>query len=111
MTDLQITEASSQEQLLTMLVGERFDVCLYTELVGLEIVKSLKLGNEVEQQPLVLAELPLYIAFSKTKGETVEKWAKSVSDALAKLKKDGVLDKILNSYLKSTMPCRCKQQH
>jgi polar amino acid transport system substrate-binding protein len=91
-------EADNQEQLISMLAGKRFDVAITSDMVGLDIAKKLGYATLVEMQPFVVAEMPLFLAFSKAKGTKAEKWAALCSEQLTLLKKEGVIDRILQTY-------------
>jgi polar amino acid transport system substrate-binding protein len=96
--DFEKVRAPNQELLFKMLMGKRFDALATNDLVGIYIARTMGIGSQVEVQPLVVAEMPLYIAFSKAKGNQAEGLTRQVSDVLKAMKAEGFLDRAYRAH-------------
>jgi len=77
----------------------RTDFSVVNELVGMHITQKYNLNNKIIKLDYIVGETPLYVAFSKAKGEKARGLADKFSTAFSQLKKEGFLQKITNKYL------------
>jgi polar amino acid transport system substrate-binding protein len=77
----------------------RTDFSVVNELVGIHIIKKLKLGNKIKKLDYTVGETPLYVAFSKAKGKKAQELSDKFSAILSQLKEEGILEKITKKYL------------
>lgn len=90
--------ATTDEQGLRKLVAGRFDAFVCDRVVGLGLVRSLGLQEQVQVLPLVVSSVNLHAAFARTPANA--EFAKRFDVALRKLKKSGEWQRIMDGYLK-----------
>jgi polar amino acid transport system substrate-binding protein len=89
------TDASTNvEMMLKKLDGGRMDVAITNELVYNSMVKKLKLQDKLEVV-YVQSNDPLYVGFSKAKGEKGQKLAADFGRVLTEMDKKGLLKKAM----------------
>lgn len=93
-----IDAATTDEQGMRKLVAGRFDAFLCDRVVGLGLLRSLELREQVSVLPLVVSSVPLHAAFAKTdaNAQLIPKF----DAALRKLKKSGEWQRIMDGYVK-----------
>jgi polar amino acid transport system substrate-binding protein len=90
--------ATTDEQGMRKLVAGRFDAFVCDRVVGMGLVRSLGLQEQVQVLPLVVSSVNMHAAFARTP-ENAE-FAQRFDVALRKLKKSGEWQRILDGYLK-----------
>lgn len=81
------------------LLHERMDVAVAVEAPFRFFIKKLGLADKIETT-YIISQVSSYVAFSKAIGERGRLLSEKFSQALSKLKKEGVVQKIEDSYLK-----------
>lgn len=90
----------NNDALIKKLKGKkRLDAIIMNELVFDMVVKQKGYEGWFRKLEYVPNEAGLYIAFSKEKGESSKKLAEQFGSTLKQLKKEGVIQKILDKYL------------
>lgn len=92
-------EVAHIEQLIKMAAaGNRFDATPVNEYVFAYKVKELGLTGQFKKLDFTVSDEPLYIGFSKAKGPSHKKLAEDYSQVLMQLRKEGIIDKIIQKY-------------
>lgn len=91
-------EATTDEQGMRKLLAGRFDAFVCDRVVGLGLLRTLGVRDQVTQLPFVVSSVKLHAAFAKT-AENAE-FIPRFDAALRKLKKSGEWQEIMDSYLK-----------
>ena len=94
-----VDAAESSDLTALKLLGKRFDVWVENREVAVYLLKKIGKADEVRQLMPAIDEVPVYIALPKS-GKLAAKSA-DFAAALKKLKKDGVVSKLRDSYLPS----------
>ena len=91
-------ESANTETLIKKLENDRVPVIVINSLVYKRLAKDLGLTDKLEIQPFVVADEPMYVAFSKAKGDAAKGLAEAFSKAIGELASSGEQQKILDSY-------------
>ncbi|MDT8990631.1 transporter substrate-binding domain-containing protein [Curvibacter sp. APW13] len=91
-------EANTDEQGMRKLVAGRFDAFVCDRVIGLGLLRSLGLRDQVTVLPWVVSSVKLHAAFAKTPENAA--FIPKFDSALRKLKKSGQWQQIMDSYLK-----------
>lgn len=89
-----IDPAPGLENTVRKLVNGRFDIMPHTKLDMIHLLKKMKFGNRVRELTPSIAELPVYLVFTKKK-KYLAAVAKKFSDTVEGMKKDGIYEKLL----------------
>lgn len=90
--------SSKEERMVKKLRGGRFDVGIGNlDVISYHLEEIGYLDQISVHQPCVSID-PLYLAFSKIKGESHRKMAQDFSNALKEIKNNGTYDKILAKH-------------
>ncbi|WP_460031879.1 substrate-binding periplasmic protein [Megalodesulfovibrio paquesii] len=88
-TEFTKEEATNNDMLLKKLAAGRSDAVVINQLVLETVAGPLGLAEAFEIQPLVISEGDMFVAFSKAKGETAQKWAEAFARELKALRAEG----------------------
>lgn len=91
-------EGRTDEQGMRKLAAGRFDAFVCDRVVGLGLLNSLGLREQVVTLPLVVSSVKLYAAFAKTAENAA--FIPQFDAALRKVKKSGEWQQIVDAYLK-----------
>lgn len=95
--EIEKIEARGSEQLLKMLLNGRVDLVVGNKAVFSHLAKKYGRRSEIEFVYEV-GSAPLYLMFSRARGEEAAKLAGSVGIALESMKEDGTFQDILDRY-------------
>ncbi|MDE1464277.1 substrate-binding periplasmic protein [Spartinivicinus poritis] len=85
------------ESNIRMLLSDRVDAVVATQLVFLHIVNKLNVSNQLKSAGTINKPKKAYIAFSPAL-QSSDEYAKILSDGVAELRKSGELTEILSKY-------------
>lgn len=91
-------EGSTDEQGMRKLMGSRFDAFVCDRVVGIGLLRTLGLRDQVTVLPLVVSSVKLHAAFARTPENAA--FVPKFDAALRKLKKSGEWQQIMDAYLK-----------
>ena len=91
-------ESANAETLLKKLENDRIPVIIINELVYNSLAKKLGLSDKLEIQPFAVSDEPMYVAFSKAKGDAAKGMAEAFSKAIGEVSASGEQQKIIDSY-------------
>lgn len=91
-------ESANAEMLLKKLENDRIPVVVVNELVYKSLGKKLGLLDKLEVQPFVVSDEPMYVAFSKAKGDGAKDMAEAFSKAINEMAASGEQGKIIDTY-------------
>jgi len=94
-----IKEGNDMDQLLVLFERKAVDGVATSQRPFMYFCKQKGTGNEFEPV-FTIREIPAYMGFSKKRGEKSAAWAKKFSQGLADLKKEGLLEKLSEKYIK-----------
>lgn len=97
MTYLERDPAEGEEMLLKKLVAGRTDLAIINRSVMDYIAQKLGIRNRI-QVLHVLPNNPLYLAFSRAKGEPARKLAEDYSRVIARLRGEGFMNAVAKKY-------------
>lgn len=97
MRDLHKTRAVSNRQLLMMLLAKRVDVIIANKAVITYIAKKMGRSHELRTEYEINRE-PLYLFFSRARGERGRLLAEKFGQAIHEMKLDGTFQKIEAQY-------------
>lgn len=97
MTGLHKIEASSTHHLVKMLLNKRVDAIIGNIAVIRHIAKQ---NGDLDQIKLIykVSEEPLYLFFSRVRGEEVKKISDTFGETIRQMKADGTFEKIQAKY-------------
>lgn len=97
MVGLSKIEASSNPQLLKMLLSQRMDVAIMNRAVARAIAKKTKVLPHIKFIYPINSE-PLYLLFSRARGHEAATMALQFGDAIKSMRKDGTWARIVSRY-------------
>lgn len=95
---IRVEETNEGTQNFGLLLSGRVDMVASTQYGGYHILKKLGRLNEVKELPVIVQEIPSFIAFSKIRKLTDMRDRFDL--AIAKLKANGEYQKIIDDYFK-----------
>jgi polar amino acid transport system substrate-binding protein len=90
---IRVINARNVNQLLTMLAGGRIDIAIANEIVGLALIKKEFKNRNIVSMKKPISEDDNYLGFSKK--TSARDLIPEINNAIADLKKEGVIDKII----------------
>ncbi len=90
--------SKDEASLLTKLNGKRMDIAVTTELVFKYTAKKLKMADRFEVLDYVRSNDPLYVGFSKAKGEKARELSEKFGKILKTMWEDKSIEKIEQRY-------------
>lgn len=90
---IRVVDAKNVNQLLTMLAGGRIDIAIANEIVGVALIKKEFKNRNIVSMKKPISEDDNYLGFSKK--TSARELIPKINKAIAELKKEGVIDKII----------------
>jgi polar amino acid transport system substrate-binding protein len=89
------TVCRDHKEQFKMLLSKRLDLLISTDLVGTSVAKRMGILDKVRMLKYVVAEEPLYVGFSKAKGEQAKILSVKFSGVFKQMQEEGFIKAVL----------------